>query len=140
MECKSCGWQPAESINPPNVKEIGEFRVAKHNMVALADLKFERVVRCERQVVATDSRAISKNYEAVVWEKLCTLERQAISWAYRIGQNRVLDAYHLITYCKQVEKDPLSELVFSSTNKENDKRKSSAVVSEANILDEMEWQ
>nr|POE84127.1 cysteine proteinase inhibitor 5 [Quercus suber] len=88
MECESCGWQPTEGINPPNVKEIGEFGVAEHNMVALADLKFERVVRCERQV----------------------------------------------------EKDPLSELVFSSTNKENDKRKSSAVVSEANILDEMEWQ
>lgn len=39
------GWQPVEGINAPNVKEIGEFGVAEHNKVALADLKFERVVR-----------------------------------------------------------------------------------------------
>lgn len=57
-----------------------------------------------------------------------------------MGQQRVVDTYHLITHCKQVEKDPLSELVFSSTNKENGKQKSSAVVSKANVLDEMEWQ
>lgn len=57
-----------------------------------------------------------------------------------MGQQRVVDTYHLITHCKQVEKDPLSELVFSSANKENDKQKSSAVVSKVNVLDEMEWQ
>lgn len=74
------GWQPVEGINAPNVKEIGEFGVAEHNKVALADLKFERVVQYERQVVATDGRAISKNYEAVVWEKLWLDFRKLLSF------------------------------------------------------------
>lgn len=85
----------------------------------------------------------------VVWNP--SVERQAISRAYRIGQKKVVYTYHLITrgttecdkYCKQAEKDRLSELVFSSemvvssTNKENDKQKSPAVVSDDKVLDEM---
>ena len=62
------------------MKEIGEFGVAEHKKVALADLKFERVVRSESQVVATESRAISKNYEAVVWEKLWLDFRKLLSF------------------------------------------------------------
>lgn len=61
------------------MKEIGEFGVAEHKKVALADLKFERVVRCDSQVVATESRAISKNYEAVVWKKLWLDFRKLLS-------------------------------------------------------------
>ncbi|GMY22972.1 SNF2 domain-containing protein CLASSY 3-like [Fagus crenata] len=72
-------------------------------------------------------------------------ERQAISRAYRIGQKKVVYTYHLITrgttecdkYCKQAEKDRLSELVFSASNNENDMQKSSVVVSDDKVLDEM---
>ena len=79
----------------------------------------------------------------VVWNP--SVERQAISRAYRIGQKKVVYTYHLITrgatecdkYCKQAEKDHLSELVFSASNKENYMQKSSVVVSDDKVLDEM---
>ncbi|KAK7373482.1 hypothetical protein VNO80_06892 [Phaseolus coccineus] len=62
----------------------------------------------------------------VVWNP--SVERQAICRAYRLGQKRVVYTYHLLAqgtpecakYCKQSEKDRLSELVFSSRNVEND--------------------
>ncbi|XAR70574.1 DNA helicase [Bertholletia excelsa] len=58
----------------------------------------------------------------VVWNP--SVERQAISRAYRLGQKKVVYVYHLITsgtwegekYVRQVEKDRLSELVFSPTD------------------------
>ncbi|KAK9273366.1 hypothetical protein L1049_018175 [Liquidambar formosana] len=79
----------------------------------------------------------------VVWNP--AVERQAISRAYRIGQKKIVHTYHLIMsgtmewekYCKQAEKDRLSELVFSSGDKENEKHKRSRAVSEDKILDEM---
>jgi DNA repair and recombination RAD54-like protein len=51
------------------------------------------------------------------------VERQAISCAHQLGQEKVVYIYHLIAsetneeekYCRQVEKDLLSELVFSSS-------------------------
>ncbi|KAM7258474.1 hypothetical protein ACFE04_014215 [Oxalis oulophora] len=56
----------------------------------------------------------------VVWNP--SVERQAISRAYRIGQKKVVYVYRLITSgtveeekcCRQAEKDRLSELVFCS--------------------------
>ncbi|ESW12755.1 hypothetical protein PHAVU_008G139600 [Phaseolus vulgaris] len=62
----------------------------------------------------------------VVWNP--SVERQAICRAYRLGQKRVVYTYHLLAqgtpecakYCRQSEKDRLSELVFSSRNVEND--------------------
>lgn len=68
----------------------------------------------------------------VVWNP--SVERQAISRAYRLGQKKVVFAYNLITsgtseaekYCRQAEKDRLSELVFSSTStKKNDNQQKS---------------
>ncbi|KAA8515813.1 hypothetical protein F0562_018576 [Nyssa sinensis] len=79
----------------------------------------------------------------VVWNP--SVERQAISRAYRLGQVKVVYTYHLMTsgttesdkYCRQAEKDRLSELVFSSTTKESDKQKAPAAVFSDKILEEM---
>ncbi|CAK7347760.1 unnamed protein product [Dovyalis caffra] len=58
----------------------------------------------------------------VVWNP--SVERQAISRAYRLGQEKVVYVYHLITsgtmeeekYIRQVEKERLSDLVFDCTS------------------------
>ncbi|XP_061355762.1 SNF2 domain-containing protein CLASSY 4-like, partial [Gastrolobium bilobum] len=79
----------------------------------------------------------------VVWNP--SVERQAISRAYRLGQKRVVYTYHLITqgttectkYCKQAEKDRLSELVFSAKNTENDKSESCEAIFEDEVLDRL---
>ncbi|XP_056173513.1 SNF2 domain-containing protein CLASSY 4-like [Syzygium oleosum] len=79
----------------------------------------------------------------VVWNP--SVERQAISRAFRIGQEKVVYTYHLITkgtvecnkYGKQMEKERLSKLVFSPTNKENGDRRKSSLIAEDRILKEM---
>ncbi|RDX88872.1 SNF2 domain-containing protein CLASSY 3, partial [Mucuna pruriens] len=79
----------------------------------------------------------------VVWNP--SVERQAICRAYRLGQKRVVYTYHLLAqgtaectkYCKQAEKDRLSELVFSNRNAESDKIKSCVVKFEDRVLDLM---
>ncbi|KAI6706380.1 hypothetical protein NL676_009342 [Syzygium grande] len=79
----------------------------------------------------------------VVWNP--SVERQAISRAFRIGQEKVVYTYHLITkgtvecnkYGKQMEKERLSKLVFSPTNKENGDRRKSSLIAEDRILEEM---
>ena len=65
----------------------------------------------------------------VVWNP--SVERQAISRAYRLGQEKVVYVYHLITsgtmeeekYFCQVEKERLSELVFDCTNRSSSHQK-----------------
>jgi len=72
----------------------------------------------------------------VVWNP--SVERQAICRAYRLGQKKVVYTYHLLAqgtpectkYCKQAEKNRLSELVFSNGNAETDKLKSSGTMLE----------
>ncbi|KAF8412498.1 hypothetical protein HHK36_000463 [Tetracentron sinense] len=79
----------------------------------------------------------------VVWNP--SVERQAISRAYRLGQKKVVYTYHLITsgtmegekYCRQAEKDRLSELVFSAMHTDSNKQKTSLTVPEDKILEEM---
>ncbi|KAL5728997.1 hypothetical protein ACHQM5_002011 [Ranunculus cassubicifolius] len=79
----------------------------------------------------------------VVWNP--SVERQAISRAYRLGQKKLVYTYHLITsgtmegekYRKQVSKDRLSELVFTATESHGDKKKVSSTIQEDAILDEM---
>lgn len=80
----------------------------------------------------------------VVWNP--SVERQAISRAYRLEQKKVVYIYHLLTsgtmeeekYCQQAKKDRLSELVFSSKDKASAGRnKSSSSALEDKILEEM---
>ncbi|XP_073286826.1 SNF2 domain-containing protein CLASSY 3-like [Primulina huaijiensis] len=53
----------------------------------------------------------------VVWNP--SFERQAISRAYRLGQEKIVYVYHLVTsvemkkYARQVTKDRISEMIFS---------------------------
>ncbi|KAL9242736.1 hypothetical protein vseg_016706 [Gypsophila vaccaria] len=74
-----------------------------------------------------------------------SLERQAISRAYRIGQKKDVFVYHLIIsgtleeekYNRLVNKDRHSVLVFSSEGEANQKRMVSSVFSEDRVLEEM---
>ncbi|XP_042059118.1 SNF2 domain-containing protein CLASSY 3-like [Salvia splendens] len=77
----------------------------------------------------------------VVWNP--SVERQAICRAYRIGQKKFVHTYHLMTsgtkeddkYCRQAEKERLSELVFSSSKTNQQKQASLAI--EDRILEAM---
>ncbi|KAF5177414.1 Snf2 domain-containing protein classy [Thalictrum thalictroides] len=81
----------------------------------------------------------------VVWNP--SVEKQAIGRAHRFGQKKMVYTYHLITsgsleeekYRKQVSKDHLSELVFSSSQNCEDKegKDSSSTICNDVILDEM---
>ncbi|XP_027085880.2 SNF2 domain-containing protein CLASSY 3 [Coffea arabica] len=78
----------------------------------------------------------------VVWNP--SVERQAISRAYRLGQKKFVYVYHLITsgtlevekYAQQANKDRLSELVFSSRVGQSNKSRISSVF-EDKILEGM---
>jgi DNA repair and recombination RAD54-like protein len=81
----------------------------------------------------------------VVWNP--SVERQAISRAYRIGQKKVVYTYHLLAegtseeekYGKQAEKDRIAELLFSAKNAtdNDDVPKRRAVNFEDSVLDKM---
>ncbi|PIA31087.1 hypothetical protein AQUCO_05300126v1 [Aquilegia coerulea] len=74
----------------------------------------------------------------VLWNP--SVERQAISRAYRLGQKKVVYTYHLIAYGtmeedkydRQVHKDQLSELVFHG-----DKEEDPSIIRDDKILEEM---
>ncbi|KAK8545913.1 hypothetical protein V6N13_067158 [Hibiscus sabdariffa] len=77
----------------------------------------------------------------VTWNP--SVERQAISRAYRLGQQKVVYVYHLISsgpmeaskYYRQVGKDRLSELLFSSGKGDHHKQVCDSV--EDKVLEEM---
>ncbi|XP_068650814.1 SNF2 domain-containing protein CLASSY 3-like [Aristolochia californica] len=79
----------------------------------------------------------------VVWNP--SVERQAISRAYRLGQTKFVYTYHLIAsgtndedkYSIQVKKERLSELVFSSTDCQMDNQSNPSKGFEDKILEEM---
>jgi len=73
------GWSPIDDINDPHVTEIANFAVTEYDRRSGAKLKFEKVIEGESQVVAGTNYRLtlsaadgsdSKNYEAVVWEKI----------------------------------------------------------------------
>ncbi|KAL9246898.1 hypothetical protein vseg_020378 [Gypsophila vaccaria] len=79
----------------------------------------------------------------VVWNP--SVERQAISRAYRIGQSKDVFVYHLILsgtleekkYYRLVNKDRLSELVFAAEGESNQKMSIVSQVSKDRALEEM---
>ncbi|KAK1352617.1 SNF2 domain-containing protein CLASSY 3-like [Heracleum sosnowskyi] len=78
----------------------------------------------------------------VVWNP--SVERQAISRAYRLGQEKIVYTYHLIAeemeiqkYKVQTAKDRVSEMVFSSKDMDSLQENMQDMVSEDRILQEM---
>lgn len=108
--------------------------------------------KSEAKVLLASLRACSEGINLVGASRVVLLdvhwnpsvERQAISRAYRLGQKKLVHVYHLVTgsmegekYIRQVEKSQLSELVFSSKNKDSSNPKISSIVSNDKILEEM---
>ncbi|GAV65231.1 Cystatin domain-containing protein [Cephalotus follicularis] len=71
-------WTPIKNVKDPHVVEIGQFAVDENNKNQKVDLKFERVISGESQVVSginyrltltAKDGAVENKYEAVVWEK-----------------------------------------------------------------------
>ncbi|KAJ4822567.1 hypothetical protein Tsubulata_036735 [Turnera subulata] len=70
------GWKPIKDLKDPHVIEIAEFAVGEYSRQAHAQLKLEKVLKGDTQVVSgVNYRLVlavkegSKRYEAVVWEK-----------------------------------------------------------------------
>ncbi|XP_010542197.1 PREDICTED: cysteine proteinase inhibitor 5 [Tarenaya hassleriana] len=69
------GWKPIKDVSDPHVVEIAKYAVEEHNKQSKTDLKLDRVVSGQTQVVAgTNYKLIiaasdGKSYEAIVWEK-----------------------------------------------------------------------
>ncbi|KAF8026359.1 hypothetical protein BT93_F2987 [Corymbia citriodora subsp. variegata] len=73
------GWMLIANLSDPHVRETAEFAVKTHNDEAKTGLLLEKVFKGEMQVVGganyrlvikAKDRAGTKNYEAVVWERL----------------------------------------------------------------------
>ncbi|XP_014508270.1 cysteine proteinase inhibitor 1-like [Vigna radiata var. radiata] len=74
----SGGWSPIKNINDPHVKEIADYAVTEYDKRSGHELKLEKVLKGETQVVAgvnyrlilaASDGSSSNNYEAIVWEK-----------------------------------------------------------------------
>ncbi|KAI5655811.1 hypothetical protein M9H77_32998 [Catharanthus roseus] len=107
----------------------------------------------ESQVLLASTKACSEGINLVgasrvvlldvVWNP--SVERQAISRAYRLGQKKFVYVYHLITsktlevekYQRQAKKDRISERVFSSPYEQNHRSDISKIVSGDSILEAM---
>ncbi|KAJ4835801.1 hypothetical protein Tsubulata_029235, partial [Turnera subulata] len=74
------GWKPIKDLKDPHVIEIAEFAVGEYGRQAHAQLKLDKVLKGETQVVSgvnyrlvlavkQEEGAGSKRYEAIVWEK-----------------------------------------------------------------------
>ncbi|KAG8385839.1 hypothetical protein BUALT_Bualt03G0086900 [Buddleja alternifolia] len=91
------GWDPIHKLNDPLVVEIAKFAVAEHNKQAKAALEFVTVVKGETELVAglnykliisakdggaaaPAAAALTKNYEAVVYDVPWGKERELTSF------------------------------------------------------------
>jgi len=83
------GFSPIHDINNPGVTEMANFAVTEYNKRSKANLKFEKVIKGESQVVAgtnfhltlsASEGSISKNYEAYVWDQPWTHFRNLTSF------------------------------------------------------------
>ncbi|KAF5943554.1 hypothetical protein HYC85_017631 [Camellia sinensis] len=75
------GWTPIQNVSSPEVQEVARFAVSEHNKEANTNLKLQKVVSGETQVVSgTNYKLViatadggggggAGNYEAVVWVK-----------------------------------------------------------------------
>ncbi|KAL2473500.1 Cysteine proteinase inhibitor 5 [Forsythia ovata] len=72
------GYKPIDNPNDPTVIEIAKFAVDEHNKEAKTNLKFQRVVKGEKQlvhglnyklVISAVDGAAAQNYVAVVYDK-----------------------------------------------------------------------
>lgn len=108
----------------------------------------------EARVLLASTRACSEGINLVgasrvvfldvVWNP--SVDRQAVSRAFRLGQKRFVYTYHLIAsetneedkYSRQAEKDRLSKLLFSNSRMAKDRQqKFTPTASEDKILEEM---
>ncbi|XP_043689313.1 cysteine proteinase inhibitor 1 [Telopea speciosissima] len=71
-------WRPIKDVNETHVQEIAQFAVGEHNKEYKTELKYDRVVQGETQVVAganyrliiaAKDGVVSNNYQAVVYER-----------------------------------------------------------------------
>ncbi|KAL4323433.1 hypothetical protein GQ457_11G011050 [Hibiscus cannabinus] len=108
--------------------------------------------KSKARVLLASTKACSEGINLVGGSRLVLLdvtwnpsvERQAISRAYRLGQRKVVYVYHLIStgpmeaskYHRQAGKDRLSELLFSSSDKGDHHKQVSNIV-EDRVLEEM---
>ncbi|GLT69102.1 hypothetical protein SLA2020_412790 [Shorea laevis] len=83
------GWQPIKDLNDAHVKEIAKFAVSEFNKQSNKNLKLNRIVKGEQQIVSgvkyrltvnVKDGAESKSYEAIVVEKAWLKSRQLISF------------------------------------------------------------
>jgi len=140
----SLNWTDKEILYMDGVVRLKEKQELIHNF---------NDANCQAKILLASTKACSEGISLVgasrvvlldvVWNP--SVERQAVSRAYRIGQKRVVYTYHLLTegttehqkYFKQAEKERLSELVFSDKHVDNDESKSCAVDFEDKVLDLM---
>uniref|UniRef100_A0A2P2NS36 Cysteine proteinase inhibitor n=1 Tax=Rhizophora mucronata TaxID=61149 RepID=A0A2P2NS36_RHIMU len=83
------GWTPITNLSDPHVQEIASYAVREYNHRSNANLKLQRLVKGEKQVVsgikyrlvlAVKEGGSDKKYQAVVWEKAWEHFRKLISF------------------------------------------------------------
>ncbi|KAK6119320.1 hypothetical protein DH2020_046939 [Rehmannia glutinosa] len=159
---KASKLNPNEELIKEQLKEIFNWVDGKQilQMQGKLDQKQRQILinvfndpQSESKVMLASTRCCSEGISLVgasrvilldvVWNP--SVERQAISRAYRIGQKKFVYTYHLMTsgtteadkYCRQAEKERLSELVFSSSSNESNIQKRPSLGIEDMILEEM---
>ncbi|KAF3495516.1 hypothetical protein F2Q69_00060102 [Brassica cretica] len=74
------GWKKIDNLSDPNVVSLAKYAVDEHNKQSKANLVFVKIVEGKEQVIngkkydlkiaAKDGGGVTKNYEAVVVERV----------------------------------------------------------------------